>query len=751
MRLRNDTILATLFLLGLVLAFMGSALWPGEGQALAGHDIRSQFLPWLSDVNEAIRAGRLPLWDSYHFAGYPFLSNPQIAFFYPPAWLTFMLPARIAISWYVAFHIWLAGVGMLLFVRAMKGTHLGALLAAVSFSFSGFFVARIWAGHISFIAAIAWLPWLLFISVRALRRADILSKALPGLPLGLIILSGHIASLVYVGLVWACFVFWVALSERRWHQSWRVMVIGSATGLALGAVQLLPFVQLSQHSARLANPSFEFATRFSLPPGHLFTLLIPNYYGEPTRIGYWGAEAFQELTYFAGALGLLGVLVAMRKPSRQALFYLALLSMGLLLALGNNTPLYEPMYRVLWPLRLVRAPGRFAILFVFGASALLGEIVACWTRLPGPTDRLALRKWLRLWFLVISASGVAALAAMAARYQALPVSDESNRLWVQMGGTAWALAVLLTGVGLLYGYLTHDQPGTRRDWFFAGALVCLALVDLWHFGRKQISLAHVGPHPLWTDAKQIIGESRARVLPWGVPIFDQNGAGEVGLHSVFGYNPIELQAPVALAASVPDPRARAYDVLAVAHVIAPIPQEQYTEGERPLTLIGQTDSAWVYRRSQTLPLVRLVTQAENIADRSEAWSRLNEPDFDPKTTAILDGSCALASSDDTASSARLVVQREGLWEITTSSAVPSVLIVSQTAYPGWRVGIDGQEAEPLVAYTALQAVCVPAGEHTVTWAYRPIIFAVGFIITLVTLFTIALAATVIRKRHATGV
>ena len=139
-------------LLILTLIFMERVLFPPPGHALGGLDVRGLFYPWLTVARDAIQAGRLPLWDSNQFGGYPFLSNPQVGLFYPPTWLAILLPVNVGISWYVALHIWLAGAGMLLFVRQMHGGHYmhgswtGAMLAAVAFAFSGFAAARIFAG-----------------------------------------------------------------------------------------------------------------------------------------------------------------------------------------------------------------------------------------------------------------------------------------------------------------------------------------------------------------------------------------------------------------------------------------------------------------------------------------------------------------------------------------------------------------------------------------------------------------------------
>ena len=124
----QKTILVALFFLLLAIIFLNRALVPSEGYALGAHDTSGLFIPWITYVKQSLSDGRLPLWNPYEFVGYPFLSNPQVGFFYPLAWLTFLLPTNLGLSWYVLVHLWLAACGMFLFVRSMGGGWLGSFL-----------------------------------------------------------------------------------------------------------------------------------------------------------------------------------------------------------------------------------------------------------------------------------------------------------------------------------------------------------------------------------------------------------------------------------------------------------------------------------------------------------------------------------------------------------------------------------------------------------------------------------------------
>ena len=46
-----------------------------------------------------------------------------------------------------------------------------------------------------------------------------------------------------------------------------------------------------------------------MPPAHLLTWLVPDFFGEPVTTGYWGAPVFEEYIYYIGVPAL--VLVAL--------------------------------------------------------------------------------------------------------------------------------------------------------------------------------------------------------------------------------------------------------------------------------------------------------------------------------------------------------------------------------------------------------------------------------------------------------
>jgi hypothetical protein len=251
----------------------------------------------------------------------------------------------------------------------------------------------------------------------------------------------------------------------------------------------------------------------------------------------------------------------------------------------------------------------------------------------------------------------------------------------------------------------------------------------------------VAPEQVWIDGRRLIGETEQRVLPWGLNLFSQNGAVRVSLNSVFGYNALEPAAHLELASSVADPRSSAYDVLGAAYVLSEVPLDQFTEGDAALSLLAQEGRAWVYSRPKALPVARLVYDFEVIADSGAAIARIHDPTFSTATTAVLDreSGCAVGPPGEVDGTAEIVEKEPGYWRLRTDSQAPALLVLAESAYPGWGVTVDGQPVDSLLAYTTLRAVCVPAGEHIVEWRFSPRIIWLGAGLSLATLLLLLAA------------
>jgi hypothetical protein len=110
--------------------------------------------------------------------------------------------------------------------------------------------------------------------------------------------------------------------------------------------------------------------------------------------------------------------------------------------------------------------------------------------------------------------------------------------------------------------------------------------------------------------------------------------------------------------------------------------------------------------------------------------------FEPTRTALVEEPIALASPPDPAATARVVSLSDVHLSVETHAAHPSLLVVSDVHYPGWRVAVDGVPAQLLRTNYVQRGVMVPAGDHTVAFVFRPTLVFVGVTISLATLLAV---------------
>ena len=106
---------------GLLGAAVTIFFWPVtvlEG-AFFVQDVMVQNHPFRDFFARSLREGQLPLWNAAINCGFPLFAEGQAGPLYPPnVILALLLPTWAAINWNIVLHLWLAGAGMYVLVRA---------------------------------------------------------------------------------------------------------------------------------------------------------------------------------------------------------------------------------------------------------------------------------------------------------------------------------------------------------------------------------------------------------------------------------------------------------------------------------------------------------------------------------------------------------------------------------------------------------------------------------------------------------
>ncbi len=764
---------------------------------VAGKDLVNAFYHWLNFAVSSVKQGRFPLWNPYIFSGVPFVANPQPALFYPPTWLALFMPVSQALGWIVVLHVWLAGVGAYLWLRSEGASAWGALTGGAVFAFSGYTFVRVSAGHLGVVMTGAWLPFVLWAYRRTVTRAasDRWRRAiLGGVPVALSILAGHTATFVYVALGlggYAAFCAWETWRESRsvWEVIRALALAGVMTGvgLALSAVQFFPLLEFVSHSTRDAA-SYDFAARFSWPPGYLLTLLAPNFFGEPVHTGYWGDGVYDEIIFYVGVLPLLLTLLGLRLRHRLTAFLAILGGGALLLALGKYGVLHLLFYRFAPLFDAMRAPARAGFLFTLAAAGLAGLMVSALQgssdasntkEVKGAQEEDARRRLLApltsaLTGALVRGTALGAVGLIALCFAAFAWGRESHpaagRLWHLANHVALFLLFFLLSVGLLTAW--RRASGSRVH--FGALALGLILLDLWTFGASTIRPTAleqaIEGQTYWGAVAQAIEETHgevdaawgaawgaARVLPWGLSDSLQNGGLPFGLRSVFGYDPLILQRYETFITSRPDPLARTYDLLNARYLVSgdrlDFSEASAIEAEQEPALLLAHSGVYVYERPDALPRAWFVQEVE-VLDDEAVLARIHDPDFDPRQTALLapaDAVSGAACAPDVAASgpAEVISLRDEGNRITVHvRGAGGLLIFSEVDYPGWRATVDGSATPLLRADYVLRALCAPPGDHRVEMVYDPPALKIGAALTGLTwlsVVAIGLGPTLRRK------
>ena len=139
-----------------------------------------------------------------------------------------------------------------------------------------------------------------------------------------------------------------------------------------------------------------------------------------------------------------------------------------------------------------------------------------------------------------------------------------------------------------------------------------------------------------------------------------------------------------------------------------------------------------------------------VREEASALARLVSPDFDPRTTALLEREPPLdppGQPDERPGHVDIVryQPREVVIDVDTPAA--GILVLTDQDYPGWESEIDGRPAEILVTDYLFRGVPVGAGTHRVVFRFVPYSFRRGLLAAaLGTLFAFGATLAMHRRR-----
>lgn len=695
---RHSAVWVYLSLLAVVVLFFHKPLF--NAQYTFPWDFRAVQLPLITFLRDELSENRFALWNPYNYGGYPVFANIQACFFHPLVLAGAFISSRFSwyslpmlLEWIVVLQVWMGGMAAYHLFRNLGLGSAPAWAGAVMFETGSYFASR--AEHIDSMMAAAWMPlaWLAVWKLREKLRADWL--AVLAVALGLSIWGGFPQATVAVFGSTAMFAALLAALRMARAKVVLWAICGCALGILLAAAPFLPTAQLTELSVAKYRADY-LGTGGGLYWQSLVSLVAPDHYN------------IFDLSRFKG-------------PWDPTFLYLYSSIGGLLLAIFALLA------------RRNRTTALFALVLLFGSFWMLGDKTFLWRALfPLLPEQVRIGIHPEYTYCIFSLA-IAGLAAIG--LDSLRVAD----------GVRWTIALVialdlfLVGSGRPMNVTSlKTDPGVTPD-AFDGSVFLLNEV------RRYVN----SNNPPWrfdtVDAS----------MEW------TNGAPILEIPSAAGISPMALENAIQLRLFLHDGYRWGWnyplekidssivDLLNVRYIITRPEDAPRLAAIAKFRHLESLPGNELFENLTAFPRFFLAHEVRTVRSIAELRNLVQRHEIDLLYTAVTDPPIELPSKLSApvdVDQVKTMKYEPNLIELSTQASRRSLLVLSETYYPGWKAWLDDQPAQIYPTDVALRGVIVPAGEHRVRMEFRPPILPISLGISLMTAFLLAISAFLYRRR-----
>ncbi|MDP3983275.1 MAG: YfhO family protein, partial [bacterium] len=566
--------------------------------------------------------------------------------------------------------------------------------------------------------------------------------------------AGHIQVLGYVlsfVLIYSIYRAKLLHKIRRfWFIAWFIVL-----SVGIGAVQLLPGIELIGLSARSILEYNFLVDKILVQPYQLLMLFIPDIYGNPATANYALSDTYVGKALSIGFVAMLFVLVStsqFKKSSQVKFFAILALVVGIMI---TANPISKVVYRLPIPFISSSSPTLMGFILAFSLSMLAG---------------IGLDHWeMKKYKYVIPVMLIAGFTWVLYFFDMLPINKSSIIL---------AGLLLVASLPLLY------ISTLKRKIAYLGlyALIFLQFSERWYSFKKFNSFV---PKEVVYPDTAVVDFLKAnagidRVWGYGSAAIDANFATQLQLYSPEGYDPLYPQrygefialtkqgklqqkfdrfnrtdAVIATAYGLEDLKENEYrlkvlDVLGVKYILDRVDNPSYASefpSER-LEQVYDTDGWKLFVNKKSVPRVQLVFDYLVYSNDKEFEQLFFSEAFDPQETVLLEEKPSLTTNCSSQKSGIKLISylpNEVVSQVNTDC--PGLLVLSDNYYPGWKVYSDEVETKIYRANYTFRAVVVPSGNHEIVFKYEPDSYKYGVIISLASVLIMGVTIIMIKRRE----
>jgi hypothetical protein len=756
-------------------------------------DVLTFFLARFTFLGEQLRNFGLPGWIPYTLSGAPYLGDPQSGWFYLPAMISFVAaPGTTGYIAMIIFHFVAAGLGTYAFARTLGMNAAGAAVAGAAYEFGAF--AELTRCCFDFAAVETWIPIALLGVELATRAQTWFARvgwwAVAGFALSQI-LGVWLGQGAYYGLL--AVVAYTAYRTLIWPQNREGSVLDRlvgalihgganlAIGFGLAAGGILP--RLETVSGAYLNGDYSTVGGLSRGWADLrtpidFLLTMDNNGGR----WYMGGAVF--------ALSLVSPVVA-RFRYATPFFYVysivvvllaqeAVISRGALRLLPGFMDIHQ------------HKPERVMIIFYIGPAMLAGATVSA-------IGDAAIWRSSAIWKWACAAIGLVPFAILLGSYNFFDARGKPletvTLITVGFVSTLLVLAAILpkpkvvrlVAVALLLilfvdpiGYrIANGLPSLEPEVLAkelgtsftapdaAGKFLQAAQAN----ADEPVRFFGYDPAQRYANGRSINGYLTTLWNPLTLSLYVNNRGVPFGLQDVQGYNPIQSARYVSLITAINHQRQDYHhsDILprgmtspllnllnaryiVVPSAVQPGRPDLLHMSQRHQTVYAD-ETVRILENEDAFPRAWLVHRAGRVSSKN-GFRMVESGEVDPRVIALLDRYVERPDleqpSDLTVETVQIINFEPDRMTLKATTTGAALLVLSEVYDPGWSAFVDGKQVQVFAAFTALRAVPVPEGTHTIELRYEVPGLKLGLLVTAATAVIVAVVLGYLFWRSKAG-
>ncbi len=701
-----------------------------------------QTYPWRNLSVFSEKNKKLPLWNPYNFAGTPLLANFQSAAFYPLNLLFFVLPFSTSWNLLILLQPLLAGIFLFYYLNNLKLKKEASLIGAISFSFSGFFIA--WLEWGTVLNTALWLPLILLsidkiffylkefeilnvenkkVKIHIRNKKLILWLFIFFLSLMSSFFAGHLQIFFYLFMISSIYLTAKWLQYGKIFKFLFIFLIFYILFFIFTSVQWLPTIKFILLSARNLDVVGWRAEGWFIPWQNLIQFIAPDFFGNPSTLNYYGIWNYAEFIGYIGIFPLILALFALFfRRDRKTLFFGTIFFASLIFALP--TLIAKIPFKFEIPFLSTSQPTRLLFLTDFSLSILAAFGLDYFIKLKNkklifPVLIILFFCFISLWAFVVGFNGnIISTKNLAVAKQNLILP------------TVLFIAVFLI---LLFSIFNKKEKILNINIFNFPLLLLISITvfDLFRFGWKFEPFTNKEYLYPSTEVTNFLQKQPKpfRVLSVDSRILPPNFSIMYKLQTLDGYDPLYLQRfgelMAASARGVPDiappfgfnriitpqdPLSKISDMLGTKYILSFNDQK-----EKKLNLVFSDGIIKVYENLSALPRAFFVNNTLIANSKQEAINALFDVSYQLNSRAVVEqvDDKKLFKGNWSIGAVEITNYQDNKVVLETKNSEEGFLVLTDSYYPSWHATIDGKKTTIYITNYTFRGIIVPKGNHKI--------------------------------------